>query len=119
MAAVLVQLKWQNGCPEFERVIPYVARRLSTIARSMHHANDGGRNTWTMIIPGNFADGSATDLLFYDRAAGSGEFHRNGGEASLSQLSAFNNGRTNWSQVIADNFGGDSWTDLLFYGQPP
>ena len=39
MAAVLVQLEWQDGHPEFGRVIPYVTRRLSTTAQSMHHAN--------------------------------------------------------------------------------
>jgi len=38
MAAVLVQLEWQEGRPEFGRVIPYVTLRLSTTARSMHHA---------------------------------------------------------------------------------
>jgi len=38
VAAVLVQLEWQDGHPEFGRVIPYVTLRLSTNIRSMHHA---------------------------------------------------------------------------------
>jgi hypothetical protein len=71
-----------------------------------------------MIVPGNFADGSTTDLLFYDRAAGWGEFYRSSGKASLSQLKAFDNWRTSWSQIVAGDFGGDGWTDLLFYGRP-
>jgi len=41
--AVLVQLEWQNGHPEFGKAIPYVTLRLSTTARSMHHASR--RNT--------------------------------------------------------------------------
>jgi len=38
MAAVLVQLERQDGHPGFGRVISYVTLRLSTNARSMHHA---------------------------------------------------------------------------------
>jgi len=38
MAAVLVQLEWHSGHPEFGRIIPYATLRLSTTFRSMHHA---------------------------------------------------------------------------------
>ncbi len=39
-AAVLVQLERQNGHPGLEEAIPYVTQRLSTTARSVHHAKD-------------------------------------------------------------------------------
>jgi len=39
VTAVLVQLERQDGHPELGRAIPYVTQRLSTTARSMHHAN--------------------------------------------------------------------------------
>src|SRR5215217_3909863 len=32
------------------------------------------RTTWRLIVPGYFQKGSGTDLLFYDRDAGEGEF---------------------------------------------
>ncbi len=38
LTAVLVQLERQNGHPGLEEAIPYVTQRLSTTARSMHHA---------------------------------------------------------------------------------
>jgi len=62
VAAVLVQLEWQDGHPEFGRVIPYVTLRLSTNIRSMHHAGDGAhpaiamahRRAWSLsVMPGN------------------------------------------------------------------
>jgi len=38
VTAVLVQLEWQDGHPELEEAIPYATQRLSTTARSLHHA---------------------------------------------------------------------------------
>jgi len=38
MTAVLVQLERHEGHPGFGSAIPYVTPRLSTTARSMHHA---------------------------------------------------------------------------------
>lgn len=38
------------------------------------------RSTWDAIIPGSFAEfGEHTELLFYDRAAGQGEFYATDG----------------------------------------
>lgn len=71
-----------------------------------------------MILSGNFAEGSGSDLLFYDRAAGWGEFYRNLGEARLTQMRAFDNWRKTWSQIVVGDFGGNGWADLLFYERP-
>jgi len=45
MAAVLVQLHWEDGHSKFGRAILYVTPLLSTTARSMHHAN-----AWNMLM---------------------------------------------------------------------
>ena len=81
-------------------------------------AYDGWRTSWTFILAGNFADGSASDLLFYDHGAGWGEFYRGLGEGNLTQLKVQNGWRKTWYQIVAGDFGRDSWTDLLFYERP-
>ena len=68
-----------------------------------------------MILAGNFADGGESDLLFYDRSAGWGEFYRNRGEANLLKLKEASDWRRTWSQIVVGDFGGDGWNDLLFY----
>ncbi len=79
------------------------------------------RTTWDMIIPGfNFGSASFaadwTDLLFYDRAAGDGEFYTTDGQGNLTLLRQ-HTWRTTWDMIVPANFGGIgiSWTDLLFY----
>jgi hypothetical protein len=78
-------------------------------------AYDGWRDTWSIIVSGNFGGDGASDLLFYDRAAGVGEYYRNNGGANLSQLRVHDNWRKTWAQIVPGDFGGDGWTDLLFY----
>jgi hypothetical protein len=74
----------------------------------------GWRDSWKLIIPGNFGGNIWPDLLFYDRAAGQGEFYTTDGQGNLTPLRQYN-WRTTWDMIIPGNFGGDSRTDLLFY----
>jgi hypothetical protein len=82
------------------------------------------RDSWSLIIPGNFGgnfgetDDSVTDLLFYDRAAGHGEFYTTDGNGNISQLGATHTGwRKTWDIIVPINISGsgDYRTDLLFY----
>ncbi|MCI0390006.1 MAG: S8 family peptidase [Acidobacteria bacterium] len=72
------------------------------------------RQSWYMIIPGNFGGGSSIDLLFYDRAAGQGEIYTRDGQGNLSLLKE-HSWRKSWDLIIPGHFGGDGFTDLLFY----
>jgi hypothetical protein len=63
-------------------------------------AYDGWRDTWSIILSGNFGGDGASDLLFYDRAAGVGEYYRNNGGANLSQLRVYDNWRKTWAQIV-------------------
>lgn len=69
------------------------------------------------IIPGNFAGGSLTDLLFYTASEGSAAFYVNDGDAQMQLVRKVNAGgwRTSWTQIIPGNFAGGNLTDLLFY----
>jgi len=56
VAAVLVQLEWQDGHPEIGRAIPYVSLRLSTTAQSMHHAGLRGLDVHKNTIAASVAE---------------------------------------------------------------
>jgi hypothetical protein len=75
----------------------------------------GWRSSWTHIIAGAFG-GSAgsTDLLFYDRAAGGGQFYAVE-QGRISEIALHTNWRPSWTHIVPGSFGGDSVTDLLFY----
>jgi hypothetical protein len=77
------------------------------------------RDSWSLIIPGNFGgnfgetDDSVTDLLFYDRAAGHGEFYTTDGNGNISQLGATHTGwRKTWDIIVSI---GSLSGELLFY----
>ncbi|HSS49596.1 MAG TPA: hypothetical protein VLX28_11690 [Thermoanaerobaculia bacterium] len=77
---------------------------------------DGWRTSWAAIVPGNFGGSGSTDLLFYDRAAGQGEFYVSDGSSNvIHQLKLESGWRGSWSIVLAGNFTGGSTSDLLFY----
>ena len=78
-------------------------------------ANTDWLKSWSMIIPGKFSNGPFTDLLFYDRAAGIGEFWRTDGQGNVSRIGTNTNWRKDWSIIIPGNFSGGQFTDLLFY----
>ena len=71
--------------------------------------------TWSLIILGKFSNGRFTDLLFYDRAAGIGEFWSTDGEGNVSRIGTNTDWRKDWAMIIPGNFSGGRSTDLLFY----
>ena len=84
-------------------------RRLGNIHR-------GWRKTWDIIIPGNFGGNGFTDLLFYDREKGEGEFYTSDGNGRIRRLGNTHRGwRKSWKFIIPGNFGRSGFTDLLFY----
>ena len=56
-----------------------------------------------------------TDLLFYDRETGTGEFTTTNGNGGIQGISAYTNWRTTWDLIIPGDFGSNGYTDLLFY----
>jgi hypothetical protein len=78
--------------------------------------NTGWRTDWTFIVPGKFADGPNTDLLFYERSTGQGEFWSSNGDGTISLIGETNFGwRTSWQMIVPGNFTDGPYTDLLFY----
>jgi len=77
----------------------------------------GWRTSWTHIIPGKFGGGGTfTDLLFYDAAAGLGQFYKTDGQGGIHLLREQPSLRTGWTHIIPGRFGGTGVsTDLLFY----
>jgi hypothetical protein len=74
---------------------------------------------WHAIVPGNFGGHPRlprTDLLFYDRARGEGEFYTSDGNGNLAALGpTHTTWRDTWDLIVPGDFGGDARTDLLFY----
>jgi hypothetical protein len=68
------------------------------------------RKTWSIIIPCNITGSQYADLLFYDRAAGVGEFYSTDGKGNLTLLSSQSTWRTSWTEIHAIGF-----TELMFY----
>jgi hypothetical protein len=76
------------------------------------------RSTWHSIIAGAYLERTeATNLLFYDRSAGVGEFHLPAGErGELQLLKRHTDWRRGWDLIISGSFLADSKGDsLLFY----
>jgi hypothetical protein len=91
---------------------------------SLLKRHTGWGSGWTQIIPGNFGGSSSfTDLLFYDAAAGKGEFYTTNGHGELFPLNKYTGWRSSWTQIIPGQFRVPpvspappaSVTDLLFY----
>ena len=75
------------------------------------------RRTWTLIVPGHFdVHGAKTDLLFYDRNAGQGEFYSTY-LGNISLLKTHTLWRTTWSLIVPGVFSAGPTTSLLFYDQ--
>jgi len=75
------------------------------------------RKTWEKIIPGKFEGNTTnTDLLFYDRRAGEGEFHSVSSAGNMGSIGTLNTGwRKTWDQIVPGDFSPSTSTDLLFY----
>jgi len=54
-------------------------------------------------------------LVFYDPAAGTGQFYRITNGHTGSAVKTFTDWRTTWTQIVPGSFGGGGITDLLFY----
>ena len=77
------------------------------------HAN--WRGSWDLIVPGQFGGDGHTDLLFYDRAARQGEFHKTDGRGGITQMRLYDGWRDTWNVILSGNFADGSGADLLFY----
>lgn len=72
-------------------------------------------STWRVIIPGNFAGDSLTDLFFYDPVSGAARIYTTNGAATLT-LAWTATLSTNWEIIVPGEFNGDTkYTDLMFY----
>ena len=58
------------------------------------------RKTWYQIIPGNFNGDPITDLLFYDKSKGEGEFYSIGSNVSTNLLKKSAKWRKTWYQIL-------------------
>jgi hypothetical protein len=72
------------------------------------------RNSWSIIPPGNFSGRPFNDLLFYDPAAGVGEFYTTEG-GNIHLLKSYTGWRDSWSIIVPCNLTGGHYSDLLFY----
>src|ERR1700730_6498889 len=77
-------------------------------------SDTGWRNSWSIIAPGNFSGSSFNDLLFYDPAAGVGEFYTTEG-GNIHLLKSTAGWRGSWSLILPCNLTGGNYSDLLFY----
>jgi hypothetical protein len=77
-------------------------------------STNGWRTSWSIVTPGKFSDRPFSDLLFYDPAAGVGEFYTTEG-GNLSLLNSVSGWRTSWTLIVPCNLTGGPYDDLLFY----
>ena len=74
------------------------------------------KKTYDLIVPGKFSDSPFTDLLFYDRESGTGEFYTTDGKGNISILQGYaGKWQKSWDMIIPGNFTPGPHTDLLFY----
>lgn len=77
---------------------------------------DGWRGSWHSIVAGNFSNSAYDDLLFYDKAAGVGEFYRLDGQTRMAQIRLHDNWRRTWQHVVPGQYLQNAAFDgLLFY----
>jgi hypothetical protein len=72
------------------------------------------RTSWSIITPGNFSGEDFSDLLFYDPAAGVGEFYTTEG-GNIQLLQTETGWRNSWTIIVPCNITGSATQDLLFY----
>jgi len=92
----------------------YIADGSGDVIHRME-SESGWRSSWSIILAGNFTGSATADLLFYDAAAGVGEFYKTHGEESISLVQTETNWRNSWSIILPGNFTGGDFSDLLFY----
>jgi hypothetical protein len=67
------------------------------------HRYTNWRTSWSIIVAGSFTGTGFSDLLFYDRAAGTGEFYRTDEHGNLTFLTGHTDWLTTWSQIVVGN----------------
>src|SRR5262249_26744792 len=78
-------------------------------------ASSNYRKSWNQILAGRFTDSKYDSLLFYDQAAGTGEFYSSDGKGNIHLLQSHTDWRTTWTAIVAGKFTHSEFTDLLFY----
>ncbi len=79
--------------------------------------DDWGKN-WALIVPVDFSPGPSqtqTSLLFYNRAAGQGQFYSTNNDGGISPLKGYTDWSTGWDKILPLNFRGSGTTSLLLY----
>jgi hypothetical protein len=98
----------ETGLGEF-----YAVDTSGGITLLAQHTN--WRTTWDLIVPGNYGGHlPGTDLFFYDRETGHGEFYDSDGQGGIAQLPL----RTPWGagwDLIISRFGGRRKPDILLF----
>ncbi len=73
------------------------------------------RTSWSIIVAGSFTGNGFSDLLFYSRTAGLGEFYQVDKHGNLGILARHTDWLTTWTQIVTGNFSRPDSSDLLFY----
>jgi hypothetical protein len=73
------------------------------------------RRSWSQIVAGRFTDSKYDSFLFYDQAAGTGQFYTTDGKGNIKLLSSYTDWRKSWTIIVAGKFTHSEYTDLLFY----
>ncbi len=85
------------------------------ISLAAKHTN--WHKTWSLIVPGYFLKSAGgfgyNSLLFYDRAAGHGEFFATDGKGGISLVAKHTDWRKSWNIILKR--GASSPNSLLFY----
>jgi hypothetical protein len=80
----------------------YSTNGLGELNPIVHRYTDW-RTSWSIIVAGSFTGTGFSDLLFYDRAAGTGEFYRTDEHGNLTFLTGHTDWLTTWSQIVVGN----------------
>ena len=94
----------------------YTTEGRGNISR-LDRFNSRWRSNWHIILSGNFGGSSVSDLLFYNKSKGKGEFYTSDGKGRITKLGNTHRGwRKSWDMIVSGNYN-RTWnhTDLLFY----
>jgi hypothetical protein len=92
-----------------------VSVTVSSIRENLDTTNSGWRNSWDVIVAGDFIGNGRQQILLYDRAAGQADvvgFDANG----RTNLDTTNSGwRSSWDVIVAGDFIGNGRQQILLY----
>jgi hypothetical protein len=107
--------KWDEKKGFFNNANGEIQRFLSIDQYKTVQRYENWRDTWSIIVPGNFGGSTGTDLLFYDSTTGEGVFYSINEQGDLKLLRVYQGWRKTWLHIVPGKFSGNSYTDLLFY----